>query len=141
MKKLIVVTFLLGFGFMSCKKNKDKVCSLTEQNLQGSYKLTSFKYKASTTATEVESIDVFLEACEKDDIITLLPNHTYQYKDAGTQCQPNGDYNGDWSLNGNTFYVDGDATNMDNFTCSGFTVSASNYFQDGDKVTMTYQKQ
>ncbi|MEO6868029.1 MAG: lipocalin family protein [Ginsengibacter sp.] len=141
MKKILVFTFILGFTIMSCKKDKDKSCALTEQNLLGSYKLTSMKYKASASTPEVEARDTFLDPCEKDDIITLLSNHTYQYKDAGTQCQPNGDYNGDWSLNGNSFSVDGDVANMDNFTCSGFTISAEGYYQDGDKVTMTYQKQ
>ena len=141
MKKLFLFTFILGFVFMSCKKDKDKSCSLSEQNIAGNYKITSLKYKASATTPEVEALDQFLEPCEKDDIITLAANKTYQYVDAGTKCQPEGSYSGTWSLSGNTLVIDGDAGDLSNFTCSGFSISASNYYQDGDKVTMTYQKQ
>ena len=141
MKKLFVFAFILGFTFMSCKKDKDKSCDLTEQNIQGSYKLTSFKYKASSTTPEIDALNTLLEPCKRDDIVTLLANKTYQYKDAGTQCQPNGDEDGTWSLTGNTLYLDGDPADIGNFSCSGFTISTTDYYQDGDKVTMTYQKQ
>ena len=141
MKKVFIFTFILGFMFMSCKKDKDKSCELSEQNIQGSYKLTSLKYKASPTTPEIDGMNMLLEPCEKDDIITLLPNKTYQYKDAGTQCQPNGDDDGKWSLSGNSLILDGEVANVDNFSCSGFTISTKDSYQDGDKTTATYQKQ
>ena len=141
MKKLLIVTFLLAFGFMSCKKEKDKACTLSEQSLAGSYKVTSVKYKVSASAPEVESIHDFLDNCELDDVLTLLANKTYQYKDAGTHCAPNGDYDGTWSLSGNTLNVDGDNVPIENFNCGGFAIIMSDYNVAGDKATITYTKQ
>ncbi|MEO6133652.1 MAG: lipocalin family protein [Ginsengibacter sp.] len=141
MKKLFFVTFLLAFGLMSCKKNKDKSCTVSEQTLVGSYKVTSVKYQASASVPAVESINDFLEPCELDDVITFLSNHSYTYKDAGTQCSPNGDDDGSWSLSGNVLNVDGDNVTFDSFSCTGFTLSISNYDVDGDKATITYKKQ
>ena len=141
MKRLFVFTFILGFMFMSCKKDKDKSCELSEQNIQGSYKLTSFKYKASSTTPEIDALNTILEPCKRDDIVILLPNKTYQYKDAGTQCQPNGDVEGKWSLSGNSLILGSEVANVESFSCSGFTISTKDSYQDGDKTTATYQKQ
>lgn len=141
MKKLLVCTFLLGLTFMSCKKDKDKTCAVSEQNMVGSYKVTSIKYKASASAPEIESLSTFLDPCEQDDVLSLLANKTYLYKDAGTKCNPVGDYDGDWSISGNTLTVDGDQVNFDSFSCSGFKISIQDYNMNGDKASITYTKQ
>ncbi len=140
MKKLFLFLAIFAFAFTSCKKTKDKSCTLSETTLLGNYKVASIKYKASATAPEQDFTDQ-LQACEKDDVTTFNANHTYNYTDAGTACTTNGDYNGDWSLSGNVLSVDGDPGTIDNFSCSGFTVALADYNTPGDKFSVNYTKQ
>jgi len=142
MKKIFLILAIGAFALTSCKKNKDKKsCTLTEANLVGSYKVASVKYKASASDPEMDYTDQYLEACEKDDITTFNANHTYAYTDAGTTCTPAGDATGDWSLSGNTVTSDGDAATLENFSCSGFTVSGTDVITTGDKLSINYVKQ
>ena len=64
--------FIGAFIFSSCKKNNEKDCSLSETNIVGKYKVTSFKYQASATSPEQDFFDQLFEPCEKDDITVLL---------------------------------------------------------------------
>lgn len=141
MKKLFLFIIIPGFIFTSCKKDKDKNdCSLTEANLAGNYKVTAAKYKAAGTTEEIDFYALG-ESCSKDDIYTFNTNKTYAYSDAGTTCSPNGDDSGDWSLSGNIFTLDGDPFTVENYSCGGFTLVASDYDEPGDKITITYTKQ
>ena len=99
MKKLFLFLAVYAFAFSSCKK-KDKACSLTEANLVGSYKITSVKYKASASSSEIDYTDQFFEPCEKDDLLILNSDHTVIYSDVGTVCSPSGDDQSDWRLSG-----------------------------------------
>lgn len=142
MKPILLFLAISILAFASCKKDKENEdCTLTETNLVGSYKVTSVKYKASASSTEIDYIDVFFDPCEKDDILTLNANHTYNYSDAGVTCSPNGNYDGDWSLNGNVLSVDGDPGTLENFDCSGFNAIGTDIYTQGDRVSLTYTKQ
>ena len=139
MRKFLLLLALSAFA--SCNKDSDNNCSLSEANLTGSYKLTSVTYKPSATSSEVNYIDSIFEACEKDDIITLNSDHTYNYIDAGTACSPTGNDSGTWSLNGNVLSVDGGPSPIENFNCSSFSGSQSDFLITGDKITFSYTKQ
>lgn len=141
MKKILLFITIAVFALGSCKKNKDKSCSLTDANLTGSYKVASVKYKASASATEMDYTDQYLDPCEKDDIITFNSNHTYTYTDAGTACTPNGDATGTWSVSGNTVTADGSAAVVEKFSCQGFTVTDTDVITAGDKISINYTKQ
>ncbi|MEP6594423.1 MAG: lipocalin family protein [Ginsengibacter sp.] len=122
-------------------KSTTKDCSLTEANLLGSYKVTSVKYKAPGSTSEVEFIDQFFDVCEKDDVTTFNADHTYAYTDAGTACALNGDGVGTWSLVGTTATVDGQSGTIENFSCSGFTAVGTDEIAPGDKVSLIYTRQ
>lgn len=140
MKKLFLAISILAFAFTSCKKDDKKDCSLTEKNLAGNYMVTSVKYQGSATSQELDFFDDFYEACQKDDIITISADHTYKYVDAGTSCQPNGNYDGTWSLQGTQLTLDGESDDLENFDCTGFSVSESDVIKDGDKITVRYTR-
>ena len=141
MKKLII--FPLAFFLLtSCSKDKDKSCKLDAASLSGSYRVTGAKYKANALATETDYYSqLYADACERDDIVTLNSNGTYTFTDAGVKCTPPGDDTGTWSFSGNTLTIDGVAENVDNFNCSALTISASNIVNTGDKLTLTLTKQ
>lgn len=102
-RMLLAFTTLSMLLLASCDKDDDdenEEPSLTAQSLAGNYKLTSAKGKTSTIP-ETDVMDFILEPCQKDDIISLKADLTYEYRDEGTECIPSGDETGTWSLNGN----------------------------------------
>ena len=88
----------------SCKKSSSNSSAITKENLAGSYKLTA----ASVTIPPfpAQSILDSIPACQRDDIIKLNVDLTMQNIDAGTQCNPPGDFSSTWSLSGTTIHVD-----------------------------------
>ena len=140
--RLIILFFAAAFILFSCKKKDDKVnnCDLTEANFAGSYKVESIKYKLSPAAPEVDGTSI-LDPCEIDDITTFNANHTFTYTDAGTQCTTPGDYNGTWSLNGNTLNFDGRFPTINVFDCTGFTITDTSSHTDGDQIILKLKRQ
>jgi len=141
MKKLTCLIFIGAFIFSSCKKNNEKDCSLSETNMAAKYKITAIKYQASATSPEQDFFDQSLEPCEKDDITSIVADHTYVYSDAGTTCSPNGDYSGTWSLSGNTLSLDGDPATLEDFNCTGFSLVVTDIIVPGDKGSIRYTRQ
>ena len=140
MRKLIICLFSL-LWLASCKKEED-TCQLDMAGVAGTYRVTAVKYKASASASEVDYYDQFYpDPCERDDRITLNANGTYLFSDAGMQCSPPGDDNGNWALGGNTIIVDGVPSNVDSYNCSTLVVSNSGVFVAGDKLTTTLSRQ
>ena len=141
MRKLIIVLFVFTL-FNSCSKDKDKTCTLSVTAVAGNYKITAIRYKATPASAEADYFNIFFtDPCERDDIFSLNANGTYILTDAGVRCTPPGDDTGAWSLTGNTLTIDGDAANVDAFSCSGMTVSASDAFNPGDKLILVFTKQ
>ncbi|MBI5858929.1 MAG: lipocalin family protein [Sphingobacteriales bacterium] len=141
MKKLIIFPFAILL-LASCKKDEDKTCNLNSAAVAGSYKITAVKYKPDASSPETDYYNQFFpDACERDDIITLNANGTYNFVDAGVKCVPPGDDTGTWSLSGNTLTVDGGQSNVDNFNCSTMTLSSSDVFNASDKLTLVLTRQ
>jgi hypothetical protein len=134
MKKLFFGLFSLTLLATACKKDKDApAVEPTKENLAGTYKVTAI---AITVAGVPGSYDGYndLEACEKDDQYKLNLDNSFEYIDAGTACDPNGGYTGEWSLSDHevTFGdVSGTITKFDGTTVE---VTATTTEQE---VTMT----
>jgi hypothetical protein len=141
MKKLLFSSILIFF-IVSCSKNTDTKCELTSASVAGPYKVTSVRYKATPTGTETDYYNTFYpDVCERDDIITLLANGSATYTDGGVKCSPPGDDTGTWSLSGNVITIDGGASNVDNYNCSSITISNTDVFNVGDKMTIVLTRQ
>jgi len=120
MKKIILASALISFAFLSCKKD-DKTCNLSQSSFVGTYKVTAFKYKANTAATEVDEFPTW-DACEKDDIVIFNANNTITFTDAGAVCVPDGNDTGVWALTGSTINIDGQAGTVSQFDCNSATL-------------------
>ena len=141
MKKFIFYTLIICSG-LSCKKNNDKTCNLNTASVAGSYKVTAARYKATATSPETDYYSqLFPDACERDDIITLNANGSATFTDAGVKCSPPGDDVSTWSLSGNTITIDGGPANVDSFNCSAITVSEADVFTAGDKLIIVLTRQ
>lgn len=116
MKKILFGLFIIVFVAASCKKDDTPAnVTPTVQNLTGSYKISQITMKSGTSA-EVPVTDDLLDACEKDDIHKLNSNLSYEIVDAGTKCDPENTYTGDWSLtNSTTIVIDGDSGTIRKF--------------------------
>ena len=101
MKKLLLAFTTLSMLFLSsCDKDDDdenEEPSLTVESLAGNYRLTKVLGKTNVIS-ETDITNTYLEPCQRDDIITLNTNATYDYKDEGTECSPPGDGTGAWAL-------------------------------------------
>jgi hypothetical protein len=109
--------------------------------MAGTYKLVALKYKMSSSSSEQDYM-LFMDDCEKDDLIKLKSNGTYDHVDAGSVCSPDGNFSGTWSLNGNTITSDGDiGGDVQSFDCSKLVTVLKDMNVPGDKITFTFQKQ
>ena len=137
MKKVILGVIVVAFASVSCKK--DKTCDLNQGNFVGSYKVTSFKYKADATTPEVDEFATW-DACEKDDLVIFNSNNTITYQDAGVVCTPDGNGNGIWSLSGSNINVDGQAGTVSSFSCDNTTITLPGSTA-GEVTTITLARQ
>lgn len=139
MKKLLLLSLLAIIGF-SCKK-KDS-CGVNVNSISGSYKVTGYGYKSSSSATEIDYYNIiFPYTCQRDDIYTFNNNGTYHIADAGTVCTPNGSDDGTWSLTGNTVTIDGDAASVQSFDCHTWVIVVPDTQVPGDQLRITLTKQ
>ena len=137
MKKILLGSMLLALVSTSCKKD-DAKCDRNMANISGSYHLTSLKYKASSSSSEVDLYPL-QDACQKDDVITLSANGVFTYTDAGVACSPNGTYSSTWSLSGNTVTIDGDASTITSFDCKTLVINKTDV-GTGESSTITIVK-
>jgi Lipocalin-like domain len=141
--KLSLTIIALSSVLFSCKKEDTATppCGISVQNLSGSYKLTALKYKLTPAAPEVDFFSL-LDDCEKDDQLILNANGTYQFKDLGITCLPDGNENGTWKLNGTTVTSDGilEGT-ISSFDCKTLVFYNDNYNVAGDRAIITLVKQ
>jgi hypothetical protein len=144
MKKMILASAVLLAAFSSCKKDSEPTCELNATSIQGTYKITSVKYKltASTPEVEVFTNGAWYEVCERDDTYTFSTGNVATYTDAGTTCAGGGSDNTTWSLSGNVLSIGG-ATygTVSSFSCTGMSVVATNYDVAGDQATFTFARQ
>jgi hypothetical protein len=142
--KLSLTVIALSSILFSCKKedSTEPACSITMQNLSGSYKLTGLKYKLTPATPEMDFFSL-MDDCEKDDLLVLNVNGTYQFKDLGITCSPDGNETGAWKLNGiTTVTSDGilEGT-ISSFDCKTLVFYNDNYNIPGDRATITLVKQ
>lgn len=140
--KMVPVLLATLFILPSCQKEHDtEVCVQSMASVSGTYKVTALKYKSSATAAE-EDYMALRENCEQDDLVDLLANGTYTYRDIGVACSPNGTNSGTWSIAGNTIISDGIiAGTIQLFDCHKMIVYSDNIIIPGDKITLTIEKQ
>src|SRR5689334_12546205 len=98
LNKAIIAMFFIAVcaGLLSsCHKTGDNTCKTDMAHLAGSYKLTAVQYKVTASA---QGQDFFgtMDDCEKDDLLVLHANGTYDYNDIGLVCTPSGSGKGSW---------------------------------------------
>ncbi len=135
-----------GIGiFSSCQKEagNNDTCKIDMQHIAGDYKLTALTYKSNANGVEVNFFD-FLNDCEKDDILGLHENGSFNFNDVGMVCSPNGSGSGTWSVNGNQLTSsDGNILEgtISTFDCKSLVYYANDLSTPGDKLTFTLTRQ
>ena len=147
MKKILLSLSVAAlFATTSCKKDKETTnqsVTPTKENLVGTWKITAATVSSGGQNVNVfnnsnESIN-FFEPCERDDRYQLNADLTYAYIDAGTQCDPEGSYEGTWNLvNATTMQVDGQDGTIKSFNGTSLVTEVD---LGGSTFTVTYTKQ
>lgn len=137
----MLLTVSVALFFMACKKEKTSP-EITKENISGTYTLKSATATSALTGSQTLNMLDMMLPCEKDDQITLKPDLTVQYTDAGIKCGDGGDDNGTWSLAGNTITIDGETATIEKF--DGTTLIITSEGTESDipfKYTSTFTKQ
>ena len=141
MKKIIFLTLITALFITACKK--DPSCTTNAASIAGAYKITAVTYKASASSAEIDYFNIlFSDACDRDNVYTFQTNGTYQIKDAGVVCNPNGDDNGTWSfVSPNSMTIDGDPVILESFDCKTLVVVNTDIQTASDRLKLTLTKQ
>ena len=135
MKKLTIGLLSLTVLFTACKKDKDAP-AITKENIAGSYKVIAEVSKEEGQA-EVDDYAAW-PACEKDDVEKFNLDGSYLHIDAATVCDPAGDAESTWSVEGDTFSIGEQQYAVTKFDGSILELKFSDI---GYTVKVTLQKQ
>lgn len=145
-RKIYVFITLTIASFTGCKKEDTtgNGCKTDMQHISGTYKLTAVKYKPANTAKEEDYLK-FVEDCEKDDLLVLNANGTFNYTDTGITCNPDGSNNGTWSVKDNMITTSEDNfidhSIISSFDCRQLVLYQDDVITKGDRMIFTITKQ
>ena len=141
MKKIAFLLIAAVSLFVSCKKDDpaNTTCTLSATSISGTYKMTAFILKQDAITPEVDLFPT-IEACQKDDLYTFNTNGTYAVAEGATSCSPTNANTGIWSLSGTTMTIDGETSEVSDFSCTGFKSKTSDA-ATGAVYTLTFAKQ
>ncbi len=97
--RILVSLCSLLLLFSSCKKDTS-YRDVNVKNIAGIYKVTMMIYSVGN-GSPVDGIST-ANACERDDLIQMNENFTFNYLDGGTQCNPPRIGIGSWGLPSST---------------------------------------
>ena len=107
-----VCFFIVLLTVMACQKEEDSNTEITVASLSGTYGLTALTWTyGGTTYNIYDSLD----ACERDNLMKLNTDMTVNLIDAGTVCSPPENDNGQWSLSGDSLYIDNNGAKIESF--------------------------
>ncbi|HYF32703.1 MAG TPA: hypothetical protein VD993_16370 [Chitinophagaceae bacterium] len=130
---LLSLTLLIG---TSCKKSKDAP-AFTKENVIGNYMLTKVVFSANGQEQDITSS--YVDDCEKDDIVTLKIDGTYESDDAGQPCT--GDYTGTWAIPAaNKFDMDGEVFDVSSWDGTTMGISQAWNFGGMNGSVIIYMK-
>ena len=137
MKKVLFGLLSLALVATACKKSKDAP-ALTKENVAGAYMLEKVTFKYGSSG-EQDITAGYVDDCEKDDIVTLKTDFTYDSKDAGQECS--GDYTGTWGLPAaNKFELDGDQYDVAKWDGNTLAISQAYDFGGNNGTIIIYMK-
>ncbi len=144
MKKIILSALVVAMAATGCKKDKETVCSLDATSIQGTYKITSVKYKLNSSATESQIFTDpnYFEACERDDTYQFAASNVFNYVDAGTACSGSSNVTSTWALVGNALTIGAfGAGTVSSFGCSSMDLTVNDFDVSGDIAVITFSRQ
>ncbi len=132
---LVCLLFLLS----SCKKNKEST-PINSENLAGIYTLVSMRMSASGVP-EQDALST-IDQCQKDDLYILNVDNSFNYIDAGLTCDPAGNFDGSWELDGHHISFYGEAGEITRFDGKELEITRSTSNQETTfKVRSTFLRQ
>lgn len=124
MKRTLLLLILTGCAAIlvstGCSKKNDSQ-TYTNKQLAGTYHQTAW-----TATTAGVTVDKFkdMDACEKDDVLYLNADSTFEAVDAGTTCTINGSGTGTWVVSGNLIIIGGnDSSTIKSFNGTNLVIS------------------
>lgn len=127
---------------VSCRHHPEPSCNVSTSTIPGTYKPTSYMYKATPSSQEVEYFGLlYPDPCDRDNVYVIHPNGNYELKDIGEVCSPASTESGGWSLVGNKLELDGLIFTIESFDCKKLVLLYYNLQVPGDQLKVTMIKQ
>ena len=126
---LLIAGISTVLAMTACSKKSDTTNSsaVTVANISGSYKLTGLTI--TIPPFPAQNYYDSIPACQKDDILKLNTDLTYNYIDEGVQCSPPGTASGTWSLPSTTqIIIDTASATIVKFDGKTLTISLTENF-------------
>ncbi len=141
-KKTLTLAFA-ALTLAACKKETN--CEKTMASIAGTYSLIKLEFGTGGTFMDVTGE---LDACERDDQVTLNENGTSSYSDLGTVCSPSGNDSGTWSLSSSgrmTISTGGGILELSDaeitsFDCQTLVLTGFDSSSPGDQFRLTIRK-
>lgn len=136
--KLLVLTLVAVSSFSACTKT---IKSYTKEELIGTYTIISITGTSNNGPVQ-NIIDLFLDDCQKDDLMVLKSDYSLQIVDAGTTCVPSSNNNtGDWGVTGNTFYWNDEPYRIKSLTATTLVIDqTTNNNGVTEVITVTFTR-
>jgi hypothetical protein len=135
--KLLAFTLVAISSFSACTKTTK---NYTKEDLIGTYTIISIRGTANS-GPEQDLTNIYLDDCQRDDLMVLKSDLSLQVVDAGTTCVPSSNDNtGDWSVSGSTFFWNGEPYHIKSLTNTTLVVdqtTTSNGVTEVITVTFT----
>lgn len=143
MYKYLILSSIVFFTIISCKKNSDNSSQLTlnSTNLADTYKITAATFTLTGSSSEIDVLSdtTLLKNCQKDDYYIFDVTDTFTHKDTGMVCNPADNYKVKYTITqpnilnyNNTNYTVSNLTStnlviskQDSFKFSGTTISGT----------------
>lgn len=134
-------TFLAAVGLVllavACDKDDDKAVPATRENLAGTYRVV----RINITGSNANLVDS-LEACERDNLITLNLNSTVNVVDAGVVCDPPADETGNWEIRADSIFFSTESGKIKSFNGKELVIESEvDFFGTPIVTTSTFSKQ
>lgn len=130
--------FIVVLTVIACQKEEDSNTEITVASLSGTYGLTALTWTyGGTTYNIYDSLDV----CERDNLMKLNTDMTVNLIDAGTVCSPAENDNGQWSLSGDSLYIDNNGAKIESFNGTILVLTGDVASAPGATGRTTFTKQ
>ena len=136
LKNTLTLILISAATLTACKKDKEDILTVNQENLAGTYTISSIMAKMGSEEKNVTN-DMIPEACQRDDEFVLHDDNTFEYNDVGTKCEDDDSFVSEWYLDNNELVLDNEIFTIEKLSNKGLVLKKT-HTGNNMTVTVTY---